>query len=468
MYDLAIIGGGPGGYVAAIRGAQQGLKVLLVEKDSLGGTCLNRGCISTKCFIHDAKILQAAKTSSVLTGGNTLSIDPVKMVARKRQVVGIAVAGLWKIIKSHGIEVMQGRGELMAPGRVNVGRTDGSIRQYNSRHIVLATGSQPSVLPFIDVDGHYIQTTDEALDSEDIPERLVIIGGGVIGLEMACIYRTLGSKVIILELLPDIIINEEMEIRRAMRILMEQHGIRISLKATVKEVAARDGRVEGSYEDETGQIQVFESDRVLVATGREPILDGIDHNKLGLKTDGPYIKVNSRLETSLPGVYALGDLVGGMMLAHKASAEGEATVANILGGNKEVKQELIPRCIWGFTEVGSVGLTEEEARATGRGIKVGKFHYMNSAAAQAMEDVNGLVKIVGDSETGEILGVHIIGPHATDLIGEPVMAMTMEAAMEDLAEAIKPHPTLSETIMEAAMDWSGMAIHSPKKKQHSS
>jgi len=234
MYDLAIIGGGPGGYVTAIRGAQQGLKTLLVERDVLGGTCLNRGCISTKCFIHDTKILQAAKNSPILTGGNTLAIDPVKMVARKRQVVESAIAGLRKIIKSHGIEVVQGLGKLVVPGTVQVRQLDGSMRQYNARHIVLATGSRPAALPFVDVDGYYIQTTDEALDSEDIPERLVIIGGGVIGIEMACIYRTLGSKITILELLPDVIHNEEVEIRRAMRILMVQQGIQINLKATVK------------------------------------------------------------------------------------------------------------------------------------------------------------------------------------------------------------------------------------------
>lgn len=463
MYDLAIIGGGPGGYVAAIRGAQHGLKVLLVEKDSLGGTCLNRGCISTKCFIHDAKILEAAKTSQVMMGIGTLSIDLGKMVARKRQVVKTLVSGLGKIMDDYEIDVDQGVGELIAPGRIRVGPSGESTKEYGVKHIILATGSEPAVPAFIEVDGHYVQTTDEALDSEDIPEKLVIIGGGVIGLEMACIYRILGCEVTILEMLSDIIINEETEIRRAMRILMEQRGVKINLNAKVKEVAARNGKVEITYEGETSETQTFKGDRVLVATGRAPVLDGINMAKLGLNTDGPFIKVNARFETSLPGVYAIGDLIGGMMLAHKASAEAEAVVVNILGGNEEVKPEMIPRCVWGFTEIGSIGLTEEEARAKGLPTKVGKFQYMNSAAAQAMEDVNGLVKIVGDSETGEILGVHIIGAHATDLIGEPVMAMTMESAVEDLAEVIKPHPTLSEAIMEAAMDWSGLAVHSPKK-----
>jgi len=233
-------------------------------------------------------------------------------------------------------------------------------------------------------------------------------------------------------------------------------------------VAARDGKVEITCEDETGQAMTFNGDRVLVATGRTPVLDGIDTGRLGLSTDGPFIKINARFETNLPGVYAIGDVIGGMMLAHKASAEGEAVVANILGAKKGVKPELIPRCIWGFTEIGSVGLTEEEARATGRPIKLGKFLYMNSASAQAMEDVNGMVKIIGNSETGEILGVHIIGAHATDLIGEAVLAMTTESAVEELAAAIRPHPTLSENVMEAAMDWGKLAVHSPKRKQENS
>lgn len=464
MHDLAIIGGGPGGYVAAIRGAQHGLKVLMVEKDALGGTCLNRGCIPTKSFIHDVKLLQAVKTSKVLKNTKNISLNVKNMVARKRQVVKNAVAGIDKIMQSHKIEVVRGSGELLGPERLAVKMPHQETTQYAARNVILATGSQPAVPSFIEVDGHFVQTTDEALDSEDFPRKLLIIGGGVIGLEMATIYRILGSEVTILELLPDIIMNEEAEIRRAMRVIMKQNGVRIKLKTKVKEMAVRDEKVKVTYEDENNQLQVFEADRVLVATGRTPVLEGINQGKMGLGMEGPFVKVNSRLETNLPRVYAIGDVVGGMMLAHKASAEGEIAVENILGGNREIKPDFVPRCIWGFTEVGSVGLTEEEVKTTGRSVRIGRFPYMNSAAAQAMEDLNGMVKIVGDAETGEILGVHIIGAHATDLIGEAVLAMTMESAVEDLAEAIKPHPTLSETVMEAAMDWSGLTIHSPKRQ----
>ncbi len=458
-----LLGAGPGGYVAAIRGAQHGLKVLLVEKDRLGGTCLNRGCVPTKCFIHDVKVLTEAKRSSVMEGTDQLSIDIDKMASRKRQVVKTMVDGLALIMKGHGVRVVQGRGELLAPGRVRVHTVDGRRSEESAKYVLLATGAKPGTPPFLSVDGHFVQTTDEALDPKDLPTQLLIIGGGVIGLEMAAICRLLGSEVTILELLPDIIYNEDAEIRKAMRMLMEQQGVKIHLEAKVREVKAREGKVEIVYTNQKGEVRKLPADRVLVATGRIPVLEGIDVQKLGLGMNGSFIKVNEKFETNLPGVYAIGDVVGGMMLAHKASAEAEVVLANILGHPKRVKPEAIPRCIWGVAEVASVGLTEEEARAKGRRVKVGKFPYMSSGAAQAMDDINGFVKIIGDSESGEILGVHIIGQHATDLISEAATLMTLEATVEDFAEGIRPHPTLSETLMEAALDWSGVLIHKLKK-----
>lgn len=464
MYDLAIIGGGPGGYVAAIRGAQKGLRTLLVEKDQLGGTCLNRGCIPTKCFVYDTKLFDAVRESPVIKGAEALTLDLKNMVERKRQVVNSLVGGLGHIMKSHGIEVVQAKGELKGQGQIRIHGLEGSSKDFKAKNIILATGSKPSVPPFIEVDGRLIQTTDEALDSQTIPKNLLIIGGGVIGLEMATIYHTLGSQVTILEMLPDIITTEDEDIRLAMRRLMAHKGVQTHLKAKVKEVNPKKKKVDVQFTDDAGKSHVMTVDRLLVATGRAPVLEGIDTNKLGIIMEGPFINVNSRLEINMPNVYAIGDLAGGMMLAHKASAEAEAVIDNILGGKKEMNPSHVPRCIWGFTEIGAVGLTEKEARDSGMPVNVGKFHFISSGAAQAMGDVNGFAKIIGHKETGEILGVHILGPHATDLIGEPVMAMTMESAVEDLAEAIHPHPTLSETIMEAAMDWSGLAIHMPKRR----
>jgi dihydrolipoamide dehydrogenase len=464
MYDLAVLGGGPGGYVAAISGARHGLKTVLAERDALGGTCLIRGCIPTKCFIYDTKLLHNAKTSSVLKGTETLSLDTGKMVARKRKVVKNLVGGLGAIMRSHGIEVAQGAGELAAPGRLMVKGPDGSAREYPFKHIILATGSRPALLPFLKVDGRLVQTTDEALDAEDIPGRMVIIGGGVIGIEMASIYLNLGCEVTILELLPDILSTEDEEVRRTVKMLLEKRGAKIHLGAKATEVKTQGDRVKIAFQDGTGKSSRLEANRLLVAAGRTPVLDGIQPDRLGLKMEGPFIKVNARLETSVRGIYAIGDVVGGMMLAHKASAEAEAAVSVIVGGKKEVDPRRIPRCIWGLTEIGAVGLTEKEARATGRPVKIGKFPYAYSAAAQAMGSPEGFVKVIGDSESGEILGVHIVGEHATDLIGEPVMAMTMESAVEDLAEVIKPHPTVSENVMEAARDWNALAVHAPKKR----
>ncbi|MEJ2659195.1 MAG: dihydrolipoyl dehydrogenase [Desulfobacteraceae bacterium] len=463
MYDLAVIGGGPGGYVAAIRAAQKGLKTALVEQGALGGTCLNRGCIPTKSFVYDSKLFHAARTSSILQGTETLSLNATKMIERKRKVVKTLVGGLGKILKSHRIEVVQGMGHLEAPGKVRVTKTGDTNTSIDARHVILANGSRPAVPPFIDIDGQWVQTTDQALDTEAVPDKLVIIGGGVIGIEMATIYLNLCSQVTIVELLDDVLTTEDEEVRKTMRRLLKKRKAAVHLKAKAKEITPQNGGVKVVFEDGQGAEQHLQTDRVLVATGRAPVLTGIDSDQLKLQMNGPYVQVNGQLQTNLPGVYAIGDLVGGMMLAHKASAEGEVAIDHILGHAKEVRPELVPRCIWGLAEIGAVGLTEKEARATGRPIKVGTFMYRGSGAAQAMGEIEGFTKVVGDAENGEILGVHIMGEHATDLISEAVSVMKMEGAVEDLYEAIKPHPTVSETVLEAALDWNGLAIHAPRK-----
>ncbi len=462
MYDLAVIGGGPGGYTAAIRGAQHGLKVLLAEKAALGGVCLNKGCIPTKCFVHDTKLLDDVKKSPVIMGAEAVSIALDKMVARKNQVVKTLVGGVESIMRSHGIEVARSRAELTEAKTIRITDPQGAVKEVKAENIILATGSRPAIPPFIKVDRAVVQTTDEALDPDRVPQSLTIIGGGVIGMEFAAIYHALGSKVTIIELLPDILITEDADVRKAMRLLLNQYGVALHLKSAVREVAVKNGRAEVLFEDETGKLRGAVSDRVLVATGRAPVLDGVNAEKLGLKLNGRFIEVNSKLETSLPGVYAIGDVIGGMMLAHKASAEAEAAVANILGGSREVKPDMIPRGVWSFREIGAIGLSEEEASRDGRKIKIGKFPYSSNGHAMAIGETDGFVKIVGDAETGEILGVHILGAHATELISESVVAKTMEAAVEDLAEAVHAHPTLSETVMEAAMGWNKMAVHAPK------
>jgi dihydrolipoamide dehydrogenase len=463
MYDLAILGGGPGGYVAAIRGAQQGLKVALVERDTLGGTCLNKGCIPTKSLFYDSKLFRTAKNSSILRGNEGLFVDPAKLLGRKRKVVATQVNGLEKLVKSNGIELIQGYGELLSPRQINITENSKPVQTLEARNVILAMGSRPAVPSFIDVDGAFVQTTDQALDTEDIPKEIVIIGGGVIGIEMATIYLNLGSKVTIIEMLSDILITEDKDIRQIMLKLLSHRGASVHLNARVKEIKLEKDGITVIFEDREKTLVRNQTPRVLVATGRAPVLDGIVPEKLGLAMDGPFVKVNERLVTNIPGVFAIGDIVGGMMLAHKATAEAETAIYNIIGQRKKIDPWLIPRCIWGLEEIGAVGLNEDQARSARSSIKVGKFSFTGSGAAQAMGNANGLVKIIGDAETGEILGTHIIGEHATDLISEAVTAMKMEGAVEDLYEAIKPHPTISETIKEAALDWAGMPLHAIKK-----
>lgn len=464
-YDLAIIGGGPGGYVGAIVGAQHGLNVLLVERDALGGTCLNRGCIPTKSWIQDSRLYKETVSSSVLSGTDKISFDANKMLARKQKVVSTLVGGVSGLLKSNGVKVIKGSAELMEPGRFKVAQDDGNTVVIQAENIMLATGSRPAVPPFIKIDGQFVQTTDETLESSTVPDKMVIVGGGVIGMEMATIYLNLGTQVTIIELLPDIMMTEDLEIRQFMKKLLKQRGAKIHLNSKVKSVKVENESVDVGFEDESGSLHQLQVDKVLVATGRAPVMDGLGIDKLGIKMNGPFVKVDAGCATNVKGIYAIGDLIGGMMLAHKASAEAEMVIAGFSGHRTEIKPELIPRCVWGITEIGAIGLTEEEARTTGRPIKIGKFAFNGSGAAMAYGKTEGFAKIIGDADNGEILGVHLIGEHATDMISEAVTVMKMEGVVEDLAEAIKPHPTLSETVFEAALDWSGKAIHSPRQKK---
>lgn len=462
MYDLGVLGAGPGGYVAAIRAAQKGLKVALVEKETIGGTCLNRGCIPTKSFLSDLKTLEEARASQVLTGVEGLGLDIHQMVKRKDKVVGMQVRGLEGIIQSYGIHVEQGTGELITPDSIVVTGKDGANRELKARSIILAGGSKVAVPPFIQVDGETVITTDEALNPVRIPKAMVIIGGGVVGVEFATIYQTLGTNVTIVEMLDDIIVGEDLEVRNRLRATMQQMGIEIHLKSKVENVECRDQDALLTFKNSSNAVQHIGADKVLVATGRTPNLEGIAAERIGLKTKGSFISVNSKMETGIPGVYAIGDLIGGWMLAHAASAEGEAAVSNILGKNRTINQNLVPRCIYTSPEVGSVGMTQEAAENCGRSVKIGQYDYKFSGKAHAMDRPDGFVKIIADEENGEILGASIMGEHATDLIGEVQLAMTVEAAIEDLWDVIKAHPTLGECVTEASLAWDNKTIHGPK------
>ena len=461
VFDVAILGAGIGGYVAAIRAAQMGARVLLIEKGELGGTCLNRGCIPTKSFLSDIKIYQKVKGSDLFVNGSKVSIDMKKMVARKNRVVETIKRGVSMLLESQKINPVKGVGMFLDPKTIEVS-SNGGIDTFKTKNVVIATGSQVASLPNVIIDRNRILSSDEVMYLKEIPKDILIIGGGVIGVEFATIFDCLGSKVRIIEMLPQIISTEDEEVIRGLRILFEKQGIEIFTETKVIHASPGKEKVRVTIE-RGGRQEKISGEKVLMAVGRTPYTEGLNLDKIGIQMQGKFIKVNSRMETNIEGVYAIGDVIGKMMLAHAASAEGIVAVENIMGKVHEMDYQKVPNCIYTFPEVASVGLKESEAKQKGYDIQVGKFPYLHSGKALAMGEVDGFVKIIAEKELGQILGVHILGEHATDLIGECLLAMNVEASIEDLGEVIKGHPTLSEAVTEAALDWQKKAIHLAKK-----
>lgn len=460
-YDLIILGAGPGGYVAAIRAAQRGANVLLVEKSELGGTCLNWGCIPTKSFLSDVKTYKKVRESDLFIGGSKISMDPEKMVSRKNKVVETMVRGISLLLESQKVKLVKGAGNFLDSKTIQVS-SKGKVETFRTRNVIIATGSEVSSLPMVKIDGKSILSSDDVVNLKEIPREVVIIGGGVIGVEFGTIFNGLGSKVTILEMLPQIISTEDEEVIRGLKLLLEKQGITVVTQAKVLSTIPGRERVEVVIERD-GKKDTISSEKVVMAVGRIPYTEGLNIDKIGVQMEGKFIKVNPRMETGVDGVYAIGDVIGNMMLAHAASAEGIVAVENIMGKVSEMDYRKVPSCIYTFPEVASVGLKESEARQKGYDIQIGKFPYLNSSKALAMGESEGFVKIIADKKLGQILGVHILGEHATELIGECLLAMNVEASIEDLGEVIKGHPTLSETVMEAALDWQKLAIHLPKK-----
>jgi dihydrolipoamide dehydrogenase len=459
-FDVAVLGAGPGGYVAAIRAAQMGASVLVVEKGELGGTCLNRGCIPTKSFLSDVQTLRKVRGADLFVNGKSVSIDVAKMVARKDQVVETMKRGIGILFESRKITLAKGQARFVDAKTIEVS-ADGKVKTYGAAHTVIATGSRVASLPTVRVDGEAILSSDEVVNLKAIPRDVIIIGGGVIGVEFACIFNGLGSRVTVLEMLPQIISTEDEEVIRGLATLLKRQGITIMTGTRVLTAAPRDGKVDVAIERD-GRQETLTAEKVLQAVGRAPYTEGLNLEGIGVQMDRRFIKVNARMETSVAGVYAVGDVIGGKMLAHAASAEGIAAVENILGKGRPVDPLKVPGCIYTFPEVASVGLKETEARQKGYDVKIGKFPLLSNGKARAMGEPEGFVKIVAEKKLGQILGVHILGEHATDLIGEPLLAMNVEASIEDLMEVVKGHPTLSEAVTEAALDWEKRAIHLPK------
>jgi dihydrolipoamide dehydrogenase len=459
-YDIAVIGGGPGGYVAAIRAAQMGARVILAEKDKLGGTCLNRGCIPTKSLLADVEPLHRIRLAEVYSGATKLAANLAKMLKRKDQVVAAMTSGVEGLLKAKQVRVVKAEAQLLDAHTLELKGQDARER-VTAAHVIIATGSRPSRLPDIPLDGEEVITSDEALELSKAPAKLVIIGGGVIGVELATIFALLGSKVTIVEFLPEIVASEDPEVIAVLKASLEDMGVEIITGAKAREVKKGSRGLSLVVSDAGGGQRTIGASKILLAVGRSPNSESWGREALGLRMEGAFIKVDRGMRTSAPGVYAIGDVVGKSMLAHTASEEGVVAVENIMGSPRQINYQRIPNCIYTFPEVASVGLTEAQAASQGLAVAVGKFPYRFNGKASAMGREQGFVKIVSDRDLGEILGVSIVGDHATDLIGEVLLAMNLEADVEDLGEVVNGHPTLSEMIKEAALDCRGLAIHKP-------
>jgi dihydrolipoamide dehydrogenase len=460
-FDITVIGGGPGGYVAAIRAAQLGAKVLLVEKDQVGGTCTNRGCIPTKTLIADAKMYDRVRLSSVIkTEG--LRVDMGQLQDRKNKVIKRMITGVEFLLKDNGITFVRGKASFLDRKTIEV-ETEKGREQFGSERFIIATGSVSAQIPNVPVDGNVILTSTEMLNVPSIPQDLVIIGGGYIGMEFACLFSGLGSKVTVIEMLPKIISTEDDEVIRGLTTLLKKRGLKIHTETSVKEAKVKDGRAEVKVTHEDGKEGVFQAEKALMAVGRSPYTEGLQLEKAGVGLDGKFIKVNERMETTSPGIYAIGDVTGRQMLAHKASAEGIAAAENALGRSNKMDYSKIPNCIFTLPEVASVGLTEKQAKEKGLRVRIGRYPFQSNGKALANGDSEGFVKVIADQELGQVVGVHILGDHATDLIGGLSVAMALETTVEELGKTVQAHPTLMEAVAEASLDAIQEAIHLQKK-----
>jgi dihydrolipoamide dehydrogenase len=459
-YDVIVIGSGPGGYVSAIRCAQLGFKTACVEgSDTLGGTCLNVGCIPSKALLHASHQLHEAEHNFAKMGliSDKPVVDWQKMQNYKTEVIDGNTKGIEFLFKKNKIDWLKGWASIPAAGQVLVGD-----KTHSSKHIIIATGSEPSVLPGIDIDEKNIVTSTGALTLGEIPAKMIVIGAGVIGLELGSVYARLGSDVEVIEFLDEITPGLDAEVQKAFQRILKKQGLKFIMGAAVKSVTVKNGKATVSYtklkKDTKHKAQ---ADVVLVATGRKPFVDGLGLEALGVTlTDGGQIQTDAHYVTTVPGVYAIGDAITGPMLAHKAEDEGMA-VAEILAGQAgHVNYDVIPGVIYTHPEVASVGQTEKQLKVAGLNYKVGKFSFMGNGRAKANFAADGFVKILADSVTDRILGAHIIGPMAGDLIHEVCVAMEFGAAAEDLARTCHAHPTYSEAVREAALACGDGAIHS--------
>jgi len=452
--DVVIIGGGPAGYVAAIHAAHLGAKVALVEKDRLGGTCLNRGCIPTKALVRTVEVLLEARRANQfgIEIGNIKANFP-KIMACKSNIASQVVSGVQQLMKLNKISVYKGTAQIMSPHLVKVNDTP-----ITTRKIIIATGSEPAPLPVPGAELPGVLSSDDILELKELPESLVIIGGSCIGVEFAIIFNGLGTKVTIVEGRPLLLESIDEEISRRFAQILSRQGIEVKIGAVVKAIKREGAALKVVWDTPEGE-QGVEGQMVLTASGRRPYSEGLGLSELGIKMDGRAIVVNERLETNINDIYAVGDVVGQRMLAHVASYEGEVAVENALGHPRQVDYKAVPSCVFTQPEVASVGITETEAKDSGIPYKVSIFPFSASGRAIAMGETRGMIKMICNADKGTILGVHIMGPHADDLIAEGALAVQLGATARDIAHTIHTHPTLSEAVREAAMGQLEGSIH---------
>ncbi len=459
-FDLIILGSGPGGYVAGIRAGQLGLKTAVIEKDAkLGGTCLHRGCIPTKALLHTASLLEEIRDAGDLgIEVGAPALDIVKAQARKQKVVDKNAKGIEFLFKKNKVTGIQGFGRLTGPNEVEVEAAGGSKTTYGAKHIMIATGSVPRDVPIAPVDGERIVNSDHILELKKVPASLVVLGAGAVGTEFASIYHSFGSKVTLIEMLPRVLPIEDAEVSAELERHLRKRGIEVLAGTKMSSVEKTETGVRLRLEG--GKKAEVEAEMLLVAIGRRPVTENIGLEALGIETERGYVKVNHLMQTNLPHIYAIGDVVNTPWLAHVASAEGILAAEHMAGkAVRPINYDRVPSCTYCEPEVASVGLTEAKAKERGFDIQVGKFPFSALAKAAILGKTGGFVKVIRDTKYDEILGVHIIGPHATDLLAEACVALQMEGTDEELFRTMHAHPTLSEAVMEAAHGAHGHAIH---------
>lgn len=461
---LVVIGGGPGGYVAAIRGAQLGAEVTLIEKEKLGGTCLNMGCIPTKVLLHSSELLNEIKEAKILgiEVNNEVKVNWPQLQNRKNTVVNTLVSGVSTLLEHNKVKVINGTAAFEGKSSIKVTKDQGESENIQFDNVIISSGSVPFIPPIKGKELEGVIDSTGALSLDSIPKSMVIIGGGVIGIEFANIFNSLGCKVTVIEMLPFILPPVDREISEILKEKLKKDGIDIYNNCKVTKIENNNENLKVSFEEDNSKLNI-EAQKVLIAVGRRANISNLNLESTGVYIEKGYIWVNDNMETNIKGIYAIGDCTGKNMLAHVASDQGIIAVENIMGKNKKMDYKTVPACVYTKPELASVGLTEEQAKEKGIDYKVGKFPLIYNGKSLIMNDIEGFIKIIADKKYEEVLGVHILGPRATDLITEAALALRLEATLEEIITTVHAHPTIGEAMKEAALAVNKEAIHMVNK-----